>query len=98
LGVAQDLDDRLSFGPRQRPLIARVAFVSRQHSPEAFVDRIFRAWWQGVECGRINQVAARILHDAPAQLQLDTAIGPDDSRGPLAANRSANPIARARDR
>src|SRR5262245_55499235 len=70
LGVLQDLDDRLTIGERQRRTVARAALVAGQHRPHPPVDRIFRRRRQRVERGRVDQVAARILHDPAREIEL----------------------------
>src|SRR5439155_10624837 len=49
LGVAQDIDDGLAIGERQRRPVARLPFLSRQDLPHPLVDWILRGRRERVE-------------------------------------------------
>src|SRR5438034_5782031 len=68
--VSKDLDNCLTRRRRQRRLIARVLFLSREYFPHAPVDRILHTRRQRVERGRVDQVAARVFHQTPIQIEL----------------------------
>src|SRR5262245_30612766 len=69
LRLAKDVDDRAAIGQREHA-VSRLLLAPRQHLPHPVVLRIAGESRHGVERGRVDDVAARVLKQSPSQIEV----------------------------